>query len=110
MILKKITDRINLKEISNKIDLKNEETYQPSYKNDYVLYIKNPNILADKIVEIYNANPNASVVYPRNKQNNVKIHELVKKINNDPKIGKQYKEFVKEFRNIHGNTHIQYDY
>ena len=90
--------------------MKNEETSQPSYKNDYVSYIKNPNILADKIVEIYNENPNASVVYPRNKQTNVKIHELVKKINNDPKIGKQYKEFVKEFRNIHGNTHIQYDY
>ena len=46
----------------------------------------------------------------RNNQNNVKIHELVIKINNNPKIGKQYKEFVKEFRNIHGNTHIQYDY
>ena len=60
---KKITDRINLKEISDKIDLKNEETSQPSYKNDYVFYIKNPTILADKIVEIYNENPNASVVY-----------------------------------------------
>ena len=107
---KKITDKINLKEISDKIDLKNDETSQPSYKNDYVYDIKNPNILANEIVEIYNPNPNASVFYPRNKQNNVKIHELVKKINNDPKIGKQYKEFVKEFRNIHGNTYIQYDY
>ena len=109
MILKKITDKINLKEISDKIDLKNAETSQPSYKNDYVYYIKNPNILADKIVEIYNANPNASVVYPRNKENNVKLHSIVKKINDDPKIGKQYKEFVKEFRNIHKNTYIEYD-
>ena len=32
-----------------------------------IYYTKNPNILADKIVEIYNAHPNASVVYPRNK-------------------------------------------
>ena len=74
--------------------MNNAETSQPSYKNDYVYYIKNPNILADKIVEIYNANPNASVVYPRNKENNVKLHSIVKKINDDPKIGKQYKEFV----------------
>ena len=26
------------------------------------------------------------------------------------KIGKEYKEFVNEFRNIHKNTHIEYDY
>ena len=45
---KKITDRINLKELSDKIDLKNNETSQPSYKNNYMYYIKNPNILADK--------------------------------------------------------------
>ena len=90
--------------------MKNDETSQPSYKNDYVYYIKNPNILANKIVEIYNVNPNASVVYPRNKQNNVKIHKIVNKINDDPKIGKQYKGFVKEFRNIHKNTFIEYDY
>ena len=51
-----------------------------------IYFIKNPNILADKIVEIYNANPNASVVYPRNKQNNVKIHKLVNKINDDQKL------------------------
>ena len=37
---KKITDRINLKEIADKIDLKNDETSQPSYKNDYILYKK----------------------------------------------------------------------
>ena len=66
--------------------MKNEETTQPSYKNDYIYFIKNSNILADKIVEIYNANPNASAVYPRNKENNVKIHKLVDKINDDPKI------------------------
>ena len=68
LILKKISDKINLKEISDKIDLKSEETAQPSYKNDYVYYIKNPNILADKIVEIYNANPNATVFNPKNKK------------------------------------------
>ena len=90
--------------------MKNDQTSQPSYKNDYVYYIKNPKILADKIVEIYKANPNASFVYPRNKENNVKLHGIVKKINDDPKIGKQYKEFVKEFRNIHKNTFIEYDY
>ena len=62
--------------------MKNDETSQPSYKNDYVYYIKNPNILADKIVEIYNANPNASVVYPRNKENNVKLQNIVKEFRN----------------------------
>ena len=61
---KKITDRINLKEISDKIDLKNDETSQPSYKNDYIYYIKNPNILAHKIIEIYDNNPNAKVYNP----------------------------------------------
>ena len=63
---KKITDRINLKEIADKIDLKNDETSQPSYKNYYIYYIKNPNILADKIVEIYDNNPNAKVYNPKN--------------------------------------------
>ena len=89
--------------------MKNDQTSQ-LYKNDYVYYIKNPNILADKIVEIYNANPNASAVYPRNKENDIKLHSIVKKINDDPKIGKQYKEFVMEFRNIRKNTYIEYDY
>ena len=65
---KKITDRINLKEISDKIDLKNDQTSQPSYKNDYIYYIKNPNILADKIVEIYDNNLNAKVYNPKNKK------------------------------------------
>ena len=66
---KKITDRINLKELSDKIDLKNNETSQPSYKNNYMYYIKNPNILADKIVEIYEVNSNAKVYTPTNKEN-----------------------------------------
>ena len=107
---KKITDGINLKEISDKIDLKNNETSQPSYKNDYIYYIRNPNELADKIVEIYEANPNANVYNPRNKENNVKIQSVVNKINEDKNIGKQYKEFVSEFRNTYRNTYIKYDY
>ena len=79
-------------------------------KKSYAFCIKNLNILADKIIEIYDANPNASPIYPRNKQNNVKIYKIVNKINDDPKIGQQYKKFVKEFRNIHKNTFIEYDY
>ena len=90
--------------------MKNDETSQPSYKTNYIYYIKNPNILADKIVEIYNANPNASPIYPKNKENNVRIYKLVNKINRDVAIGKQHKEFVKEFRNIYRNTLIEYDY
>ena len=65
---KKITDKINLKEISDKIDLKNDEISQPSYKDDYMYYIKNPNILADKIVEIYDNNLNAKIYNPKNKK------------------------------------------
>ena len=80
MILKKITDRINLKEISDKIELKNDETSQPSYKNNYIYYVKNPNILADKILEIYDANPDAKVYNPKNKNNNVKLQNVVNKI------------------------------
>ena len=80
--------------------MKNDETSQPSYKNDNVYYIKNPNILADKIVEIYNANPNATVFNPKNKENNVKLQNVINKID------KQYQEF----RNIHRNTYIEYDY
>ena len=68
LILEKITDKIKLSEISEKIDLKNDETSQPSYKSDYEYYIKNPHILADKIVEIYNNNPNAKVYNPNNKK------------------------------------------
>ena len=92
--------------------MKNNETSQPSYKNDYIYNIKSSNILADKIVEIYDNNLNASPIYPKNKENNVIIHKLVNKIDKDKNIGKdkQYKQFVEEFRNIHRNTYIEYDY
>ena len=90
--------------------MKNNETSQPSYRNDYIYYIKNPNILADEIVEIYDANPNAKVYNPKNKKRNVKLQNVVNRIDKDQKIGKQYKEFVNEFRNIHKNTYIEYDY
>ena len=112
MIFKKITDKINLKQISDKIELKNNETSQPSYKNNYIYNIKSSNILADKIVEIYDNNLNASPIYPKNKENNAIIHKLVNKIDKDKNIGKdkQYKQFVEEFRNIHRNTYIEYDY
>ena len=108
--LKKITDRINLKEISDKIELKNNEVSQPSYKNDYEYYIKNPNILADKIVEIYEANPNAKVYNPKNKKNKVRLQNVINKIDRDDYINEKYKEFVKEFKNIPGNTRILYNY
>ena len=107
---KKMTDKINVEEIADKIDLKNDETSQPSYKNDYEYYIKNPNILPDKIVEIYDNDPNAKVYNPKNKQNKVKLQNFVNEIGRDDAIGKQYKEFVREFRNIPGNTNILYDY
>ena len=74
-----------------------------------IYYIKNPNILADKIVEMYDANPNAKVYNPK-KNNNVKLQNVVNRIDNDQKIGKQYKEFVNEFRNIHKNTYIECNY
>ena len=106
----KITDKINLKEISDKIYLKNDEKSEPSYKDDYMYYIKNPNILADKIVEIYNNNHNAEVYNPKNKKNKVKLQYVINKIDRDENISEQYKEFVREFRNITGNTKILYDY
>ena len=107
---KDFTDRINLKKVADKIELKNDETSQPSYKNDYIYYIKNPNILADKIVKIYDANPNAKVYTPTNKENDVKLQNVVNKINKDKNIDKQYKGFVKEFRSITNYTKIEYDY
>ena len=107
---KDFTDRINLKKIGDKIKLKNDETSQPSYKNDYEYYIKNPNILADRIVEIYDNNPNVNVYNPKNKDKPVKLQNVVNKINKDDYINEQYKEFVKEFRNIANNTKIEYDY
>ena len=90
--------------------MKNDETSQPSYKNDYEYYIKNPNILADKIVEIYDNNPNSKVHNPKNKNKPVKLQNAINKIDRDDNINEQYKEFVKEFRNIPGNTRILYDY
>ena len=90
--------------------MKNDKTSQPSYKTNYIYYIKHPNILADKIVEIYDNNPNAKVYKPINKNNNFKLQNVINRINNDQKINKQYKEFVNEFRNIHKNTYIEYDY
>ena len=106
---KNFTDRINLKKVADKIELKNDETSQPSYKTDYTYYIKNPNILADKIVEIYEANPNAKPYKLNNKTIKVKLQNVVNRIDNDQKIDKQYKEFVNEFRNITNNTKIEYD-
>ena len=96
--------------MSDKIDLKNKETSKPSFKTDYTHFIKNPNILADKIVEIYDNNPNATVYNPKNKDRAVKIQNVVNKIDKDDKINEQYKEFVNEFRNIANNTKIKYDY
>ena len=107
---KDFTDRINLKKVADKIELKNDETSQPSYKNDYTYYIKNPNILADKIVEIYDNNLNANVYNPKNKDKPVKLQNVVNKIDKDKSIGKQYKEFVNEFRNITNNTEMEYNY
>ena len=97
-------------DLSNKIDLKNKETQRPSYKYDYTYFIKNPNILADKIIEIYDNNPNARVYNPTNKENKVKIQNVINKIHNDDKIDEHYKQLVTEFRNIPNNTKIKYDY
>ena len=99
-----------MKEISDKIDLKNDETLQPSYKTFYEYYIKNPKILADKIVETYINNPDSYVFNPKNKDKQVKLQNVVNKIDKDENIGSKYKEFVREFRNITGNTKIVYDY
>ena len=108
--LKKISNKIDFKDFADKIELKNDETLQPSYKFDYTYFIKNPNILADKIVEIYDNNPNANVYNPKNKDKPVKLQNVVNKIHKDDKIDKQYKPFVTEFRNISNNTKIEYDY
>ena len=72
-------------------------------------FIKNPNILADMIVKIYNNNPNA-VVYMPKKRSNFKLQYVVNKIDKDENIDDQYKDFVRNFRNIPGNTYIEYDY
>ena len=107
---KKIVDRFALKGLSDKIQLKNDQTSKPSYKFDYTHFIKNPNILADKIVEIYDNNPNSKVYNPKIKDKPVKLQNVINKIDKDEKIDKQYKEFVSEFRNIPNNTKIKYDY
>ena len=67
-------------------------------------------MLAVKIVEIYDANQDAKVFNPKNKNKPVRLQNVVNKIDRDDAIGKQYKEFVKEFRNITNNTKIQYCY
>ena len=61
------------------------------------------------IVEIYNNKPNA-VVYMPKKRSKVKLQYVVNKIDKDENIDDQYKEFVRNFRNIPGNTYIEYDY
>ena len=66
--------------------MKNDETSQPSYKNDYIYYIKNPNILADKIVEIYNNNLILRFITQKIKKNNVKLQNVVNKIDKDQKL------------------------
>ena len=96
--------------MSDKIDLKNKETSTPSFKTDYTHFIKNPNILADKIVEIYDNNPNSKVYNPKNKDKSVKLQNVINKIDNDNKIDEQFKKIVTEFRNIANNTKIIYDY
>ena len=39
-------------------------------------YIKNPTILADKIVEIYDNNPNSKVYNSKNKNKSVKLQNF----------------------------------
>ena len=94
-------DMINIKKIVHKT--------KPHFKNDYIHYIKNPNILADMIVEIYNNNPNANVYMPK-KRTKVKLQYYVNKIDKDENIDDQYKDFVRAFRNIPGNTYIECTY
>ena len=89
--------------------MKNDEKSEPSYKTDYEHYIKNSTILSDKIVEIYDNNPNSKVYNPKNKNKPVKLQNVINIIDRDDDIN-EYKEFLKEFRNIPGNTRILYDY
>ena len=90
--------------------MKNDEKSEPSFKTYYEYYIKNPNILSAKIVEIYDNNPNSKVYNPKNKNKPVKLQNVITKIDRDDDINEQYKKFVKEFRNIPGNTRILHDY
>ena len=75
-----------------------------------IIFYNNPNILADKIVEIYDNNPNSKVDNPKNKNKPVKLQNFINRIDRDEDINEQYKEFVTEFRNITNNKKIQYDY
>ena len=59
-------------------------------QNDYMYYIKNPNILTDKIVEIYNNNPNANIYIPK-KKSKVKLVNVVNKIYRDQNIAENIK-------------------
>ena len=90
--------------------MKNDETPQPYYKSYYKYHIINPHILADKIVEIYDDNPNSKVYNPKNKNKPVKLQNVINKIDRDEDIKEQYKEFVREFRNVPGNKNILYHY
>ena len=107
---RKIVDRFALKDLSDKIDLKNTQSSIPSFKNDYTHFIKNPEILSDKIVEIYDNNVNAKVYTPKDQYKSVKLQNVINKIDKDDKIDNQYKQFVTEFRNIPNNTKIKFDY
>ena len=44
------------------------------------------------------------------KRTKVKLQYVVNKIEKDENIDDQYKDFVRNFRNIPGNTYIEYDY
>ena len=52
-------------------------------------------MLADKIVEIHDNNPNSKVYNPKNKNKPVKLQNVINKIDKDENIDKQYKEFVR---------------
>ena len=58
----------------------------------------------------YDNNHNSKVYNPKNKKNKVRLQNFIDKIDRDEDINEQYKEFVREFRNIPGNTNILYDY
>ena len=59
---------------------------------------------------MYDNNPNSKVYNPKNKNKPVKLQNVIHKIDRDDDINEQYKEFVRDFRNIPGNTNILYDY
>ena len=59
-------------------------------QDDHMYYIKNLNILADKIVEIYNNNPNANIYIPK-KKSKVKLVNVVNKIYRNRNIAENIK-------------------